>query len=40
MHSNDRLGSGMGSDSDVDALAQLVADGRERFGCCAVDADP
>ena len=26
MHSNGGLGSGMGSDSDVDALAQLVAD--------------
>ncbi|MFB8893315.1 HNH endonuclease signature motif containing protein [Microbacterium plantarum] len=26
MHSNDGLGSGMGSDADVDALAQLVAD--------------
>ncbi|MFS0715168.1 DUF222 domain-containing protein [Microbacterium sp. 2P01SA-2] len=26
MHSNDGLGSGMGSDGDVDALAQLVAD--------------
>ncbi len=26
MHSNSELGSGMGSDSDVDALAQLVAD--------------